>query len=195
MRLLNAIRWSIGVAAASAACLAAAATIVVTFPEFNGAPIDTGFPQPAVTVGVQAISIPAGDRIDSAVISGYWGTTAKPDSTAGVTVLLDGVEVARCEKPDTGCWVGDSGQRPLSHTFTAPELLPLSDGTATLTAVQTSDEFLRLGVSTLVIQTTPLAIVPPPSATVPTLSPFGLLALLAGVAVAGMTAVKRRRHG
>jgi hypothetical protein len=172
-----------------AAGLAAAATIVVAFPEFDGPPIPDGpFPQSPVTIGAQTFSIPAGDRIASAVISGFWGTSTKPDSTAGVTVFLDGVEVARCEKPDTGCWIGDMGQRSWQHTFTQPELLPLRDGTATMTAVQTSDLYIRLGVSTLVIETVPLAIVP-------TLSPLGLLALLAAMAVAGMLAVKRYRRG
>jgi hypothetical protein len=211
MRVLNAVRLGAGVVAAFATSLAAAATIVVTFPELNGAAIDSPFPQPPVTVGAQALSIPAGDRIVSARISGFWGTSAKPDSTAGVSVLLDGVEVARCEKPDPGCWLGDSGQRPWQHTFTASELPALNGGTATLTAVQTSDEFVRLGVSTLVIDTAPIPVIDPPVppvidppvppvidpgpvSVVPTLSPLGLLALLAAMAIAGMVAVKRRRR-
>jgi hypothetical protein len=188
MRVLDVVRSSVGVVATLAASLAAAATIVVAFPEFDGAPIDSPFPQPAITVGAQTLSIPAGDRIVSAVMSGSWGTSTKPDSTAGVTVFLNGVEVARCVKPDPGCWIGDSGQRPWQHTFTGPELLPLNDGTATLTAVQTSEAFLRLGVSTLVVETAPLFIVP-------TLSSLGLLALLAAMAVAGMFAARRYQRG
>ena len=151
MRVFNVVRSSVGVVAMLAASVAAAATIVVSFPEFNGAPFDSGFPLPPVAVGTQTFSIPAGDRIVSAAISGFWGTTTKPDSTAGVTVFLDDVEVARCEKPDPGCWLpGDSGQRAWRYTYTAPQLVSLNDGAATLTAVQTSDAFIRLGVSTLV---------------------------------------------
>ena len=51
MRVLNAVRLSAAVVTAFAAGMAAAATIVVTFPELNGAPIDNPFPQPPVTVG------------------------------------------------------------------------------------------------------------------------------------------------
>ena len=64
----------------------------------------------------------------------------------------------------------------------------MNDGTATMTAVQTSDLRIRLGASTLVIETVPLTIVP-------TLSPFGLLALLAAMAVAGMLALRRYPRG
>ena len=189
MRVLSVVRWSLGVAATLAAGLAAAATIVVAFPDFNGVPVPDGpFPQPPVTIGAQTFSIPAGDRIASAVISGNWGTVEAPNSSAGVNVLLDGVLVAKCEKPDPACWTGDSGQRPWRHTFTEPELLPLNDGTATMTAVQTSDLRIRLGASTLVIETVPRTIVP-------TLSPLGLLALLAAMAVAGMLAFRRHPHG
>lgn len=198
MRVFNVVRSSVAVVAMLAASVAAAATIVVTFPEFNGALFDSGFPQPPVTVGTQAFSIPTGDRVVSAAISGFWGTTTKPDSTAGVTVLLDDVEVARCEKPDPACWLpGDSGQRAWRYTYTAPQLVSLNDGAATLTAVQTSDAFIRLGVSTLVIETAPIVIVPEtaPIFIVPTLSPFGLLALLAAMAVAGMFAARRYRRG
>jgi hypothetical protein len=196
MRVLDAVRLSAGMVAAFAAGVAAAATIVVTFPELNGASFLDSFPQPPVTVGSQTFSIPAGDRIVSARISGFWGTIAKADSTAGVTVFLDSVEVARCEKPDPGCWLGDSGQRPWQHTFTATELPALNDGTATLTAVQTSDEFIRLGVSTLVIDTAPIPVIDAgPITVVPTLSPLGLLVLLAAMAIAGMVAAKRHRRG
>jgi hypothetical protein len=61
----------------------------------------------------------------------------------------------------------------------------LNDGVATLSAVQTSEQNVRLGISTLIVTTAP-----PP--TVPTLSPAALAAMLAAVAAAGMLALRRR---
>jgi len=194
MRVFNLVKWAVGGLAALATGLATAATILVSFPEFDGPPHpgDEPFPLPALTVGTGTIVIPAGEQIVAATISGYWGTRQDPDSTAGVNLLLDGVPVAQCVKPSTDCWIGDTGQRSWSHTFTAAELPPLSDGSATLTAVQTSDLRIRLGVTTLTVQTAqPPAATVAPVESVPTLGPFGLLALLAALAAAGAVALRR----
>jgi hypothetical protein len=194
MRVFNLVRCTVAGVAAFATGLAAAATILVTFPEYNGGahPGDEPFPLPAVTIGSGTIVIPAGEQVVSAAISGFWGTKDDPDSTAGVNLLLDGVPVAQCVKPSTDCWIGDTGQRPWSHTFTAAELPALSDGSATLTAIQTSDLRIRLGVTTLTVETAlpPAAVVTPPES-VPTLGSFGMLALLAALAVAGAVALRR----
>jgi hypothetical protein len=190
MRILSLLRWVAGVFAALAATLAMAGNVLVAFPEFNGAPVTLNgpFPQPAQTVATRTFTIPEGERVVSAYISGYWGSSVDPDSTAGVEVKLDGYTVASCNKPDPGCYTGDQGRRQWSHTLTEVEMSALNDGTATLTVVQTSDVSVRLGVTTLYIETG----VPP---SIPALSPLSLLALLAGMAAAGALALQRRSLG
>ena len=185
MRFLNSVRWAVGALAVLVAGAAAAAAFLVEFPEVNGPPVPAGpFPQPPLVVATRTFAVPAGERVVSASISGFWGSSGDPNSTAGVNVLVDGITVAQCVKPDPACWTGDVGQRPWSHTFTEPEMTLLNDGSATMTAVQTSDISIRLGVSTLLVETAPQAVVP-------TLSPLGLLGLIVSMAVAGAFAVRR----
>ena len=114
------------------------------------------------------------------------GDAAGNGQRAALTAQLD--VVARCVKDDPGCYDGlnSPGQRPWSHTFTAEELPVFNDGNATMSLVQTSPDKVRLGVTTLIITTG----VPP---VVPTLSPIGLLALLASMGLAGLWAVRHRR--
>jgi hypothetical protein len=146
------------------------------------------FPQPPLTVGTVDFTIPHGERVVAAVISGFWGTTDFPVSTAGVDVFLDDILVARCVKPTSGCWEQHSGQLPWSYTLTGDELKRLTDGTAKLTAVQTSDVTIRLGMSTLIVQLGP-------AETVPTLSTFGLMLLSAmlGLAALATWRIRTRR--
>jgi len=187
MKLSGLVRWFIGGGALLAAGAVAAASIVVTFPYFTGLESSGGFPLSAQAVGAtQSFAIPHGERVVSATISGAWGSPTSPLGTAGVDVLLDGVLVAQCVKPDPGCWVNGAAQRPWSHTLTAHEMAKLNDGSATLSVQQTSESFVSLGASTLIIATEL-----PPTPTVPALSPLALLALLAAVAVAGGLALRR----
>jgi hypothetical protein len=188
MGIFSTAKWAVAVGVALASGLASAATVLVAFPEVNGQPFTVAgpFPQPPLTVATRTFAIPSGDRVVAATISGYWGSSGDPNSTAGVTVAVDGVEVAKCVKPDASCWTGDAGQRPWTHTFTPEEMLVLNDGVATMTALQTSDERIRLGVATLIIETAP-----PPG--VPTLSAAGLGALLTMMLAAGAVVLRRRR--
>ena len=178
-----------GVVASLIVGAAGAATIVVTFPELQNPPALTvagPFPSPtALDIGTVNFTIPPGERVASARISGFWGSTDVPASTAGVDILLDGIVVAQCVKPAPDCWVDASSQRPWSYTFAKQDLPKLADGTATLTAVQTSEISVRLGLTTLVIETEP-------ADRVPTLSTLPLLALAAGLALAGGLAARRR---
>lgn len=87
-------------------------------------------------------------------------------------------------KEETGCWGHSSRPREWNYTFAASELDALNDGVATMTAVQTSDITVRLGISRLIVQTGPVP-------TVPALSALGLLALVAGMAAAGVFLVRR----
>jgi hypothetical protein len=184
----------LGAVALLAACSADAATFLRTFPELDGPPSsaqDPFPPQPSLNVGTVTFPVPVGERVIAATVSGYWGTSTIPEEgTAGVNVLVDGILVAKCVKPSPGCWGNSSGQRPWNYIFAASELAALNDGVATMTAVQTSDITVRLGTSTLIVETGPVPPVPPVP-TVPALSALGLLALVAGMAAAGVFLVRR----
>lgn len=187
MRMFTLVRGIFGIAATLATCWAGAATLVVGFPEITDPPkfsVDDLFPAPPLTVGTVKFEIPPGQKVVAAQISGFWGSSLIPEATAGVDVLVDGILVAQCVKPAVGCYELGSGQRPWSYVFTDAELAQLADGEAKMTAVQTSDVTVRLGRSTLFIQTGP-------AETIPALSLFGLLSLMAGLAAAGALALRR----
>src|SRR4051812_36472128 len=90
-------------ASCALACLAlvgrpARAQIIQTLPDFNGPFIGPAgpFPQPALTVGTFAYSLPAGQAIVAATVAGAWGSPVQEFSSAGVDVFLDVIFVARC---------------------------------------------------------------------------------------------------
>jgi hypothetical protein len=182
-----------------AATSAWAGTVVLTFPELANPPsqsVQNPFPpQPPLPVGTVNFPVPAGEQVIAAQISGFWGSSLLPEGTAGVDVFVDGVLVAQCVKPSAGCWEPASGQRPWSYVFTESELAVLNDGVAKMTAVQTSDVTVRLGTSTLIVQTGPIpAVALPVEPEVPTLSPLALLALIAGLAAAGAFVLRRAKR-
>src|SRR3990170_1553250 len=121
MNILGIVRVLAGLVGVLTAGFAFATTIVVNFPELDGPEhLSTdSFPRPSITVGTRSYTIPAGEQIIAATVSGYWGSTSYPYSTAGVDVLIDGVRGARCVKNDAGCWMNGTGQRAWSFTFTA----------------------------------------------------------------------------
>jgi len=184
------MRGVTGMVACVAACTAGASTAVLTFPELNSPPSllvqDPFPPQPPLTVGTVTFPVPAGEHVIAAKISGFWGSSLIPEGTAGVNVMVDGILVAQCVKPAPECWEAGVGQRPWSHIFSPQELIALDDGVAKLTAVQTSDVAVRLGVSTLIVETAPI-----PVQTVPALSAAALLWLMAGLAVTGALFARR----
>lgn len=188
MRIAGLARWAMGFVALFAASFAAAATAIqIDFAEVNGPSVSVPpFPTLNVAQVTPPVSLPANERIASATISGYWGSVDYPFSTAPVDVFLDGVLVAQCLASDP-CTVDESGQRAWSHTFTAAELLQLQPENPQLTASQKDKFRVRLGASTLVLETAPVP-------TVPTLSPLGLLALLAAMAAASAFALRRVRR-
>ena len=166
---------------------ASAGSLLLTFPEPTNPPAVTigPFPQPPLTVGSVNFTVPHGERVVAAVVSGFWGTTSFPESTAGVDVYLDDILVAQCVKPTSGCWEQHSGQLPWSYTLTENDLKRLADGNAKLTVVQTSDVTVRLGVTTLIIQLGP-------AETVPTLSTLGLMLLSAALGLAALASWRLR---
>lgn len=188
MRMSTLVKGLLGALAWLAACSATAATYVLTFPELTNPPSFSAQepfpPQPPIFIDTVTFTVPPGERVVAATISGFWGSTRIPEGTAGVDVVVDGVLVARCEKPHADCWERAVGQRPWSYIFAESELKVLNDGVATMTALQTSDISVQLGVSTLIVQTGP-------GPSVPALSTAGLLALMAALAAAGAWIVRR----
>lgn len=149
-----------------------AATIVATLPEYNGA---GSFPATEF-IGTFTYTIPVGELILSATVSGTLGNSAIPN-TAVMDVLVDGLKVASCTSPASPCW---SGAVPLAwnYSFAPSEFSALLDGMADLTVNQIDCCIVRLGVSTLVIET---GVIPEPSTY-----------LLFGAGLAGIALLRRR---
>lgn len=127
-----------------------AETITLTLPEYNGAEYqpNTPFPLSPVTVGTFQYTIPTGQKIKSARFVGQFGNSTNP-SSAAVDIKLNGILVGRCAYR-ASCWFSTVSY---SHTFTESELSSLESGMAVLTATQTSEYNIRLGVSRLIIET------------------------------------------
>lgn len=140
-----------------------AAVIEVTVPEFNGPRVESN-PVPVV-IGTFNYTLPAGETLIDARISGTFGTSQ--GSSAGIIAALDGIGVAVCLLPVC------SG--PWSFTFSPTDFTALLDGAAALTAEQqTIPGNLRLGETTLRLTTAA-----GPTGTVP--EPAGLFLLGSGL--------------
>jgi hypothetical protein len=187
MRMLTLTKGALAVVAWLGACVAAAETLIVTFPELADPPsfdAQNPFSKVVLPVGTVTFTIPRGQRIIAANITGVWGSTTNDrNGTAGVDVLVDGILIQQCVKPEV-CWQDTNGLQPWSRLFKESELHVLDDGTATMTAVQTSERTVRLGASTLFIETAPVQ-------TVPTLATIGLFSLIAGLAATGAFLLRR----
>jgi hypothetical protein len=189
MTVVSLARWAVAWMLLAAGVTAGAATLRFEYGEINGT-FTSGpqFPTLAAVRTSPPPSVPTGERLVSAKVSGFWGTIDYPDSTAPVDVFVDGVLVAQCRTYNP-CWKDDnSGQLSWTHTFTADELAHLSMANPKLTVTQIEKGVVRLGLSTLVLETGP-----PPQ--VPALSPLALVALLAAVAAAGAVALRRSPRG
>jgi hypothetical protein len=143
------------VAALNSVSSANAASISATLPEYDGTGPFSSYPQPPVTVGTFSYSIPSGEEIVAASISGTFGNSTVPNSSA-VQVLLQGQQVAECIF-QASCWTGQTPET-WSYIFNSSQFSLLSSGSAILTAIQTNDSIIRLGVTRLNIETRPVPV-------------------------------------
>ncbi len=113
------------------------------------------FPPDPITIGTFDFTIPTGDQIVGATISGTFGDVNEPGS-ALADLFVDGgsIQVAACDDPTASCAVGGS---PVSwsYTFTKAQLGDLTGGSLDFTAVQNSFGAVIVGTPSLDIQAVP----------------------------------------
>lgn len=99
------------------------------------------FPPASISIGTFSFTIPAGESVAGATISGTFGDVNIPTTTL-TDLYVDGIDVAGCDSFDADCATGDNYPSLVSwsHTFTGSELTSLasdfSAGTLDFTAVQ-----------------------------------------------------------
>jgi hypothetical protein len=132
--------------------------IVTTIGQYSSPEHNPGepFPLPSLHVGDFNFAIPPGESIIAATLRGQWGNCANP-TTAHNKLYLDSLLVAdtHLASPDP---YGNS-YVPWAYTFSS--FSTLQDGQASFDVVQWSEWVVRLGTTTLTIQTAPM---PEPSA-------------------------------
>jgi hypothetical protein len=152
---------------------AQAATISLTLPEFNGDYYSVG-PYPYYTVGTYSYTIPAGEKVVSAKISGQWGNSTVT-TTANNTIDLDGIEVA-----DTYDFDPPPYSTPVtlwSYVFAPSQLGIFADGSAVLGTQMTSEYVIRMGETNLELTTAPCPVPEPTSMVLGLLGIGGALGL------------------
>jgi hypothetical protein len=124
--------------------------IELTLPEFSSPYHDPGTYYDDYLVGTYVYSV-YGPSIVSATISGQWGNSLA-GTTAHNEMWLDGVKLA-----DTHDYSPDPYYNtvPWSYVFAPAEFPVLADGIADLHTIQTSEFVVRLGETTLRIETIP----------------------------------------
>ncbi len=134
-----------------AAAVAAQADITETFPEVNGPYVDYSytFPQPMTTIGTVNYSIPAGETILGATLSGIFGDTSDfYGSSAEFDLYANGTEVISTYDVSP-----DPYYNVVPFTASYNDIASLETGSVTLSYVQESPYDVRLSEVTLDIQT------------------------------------------
>jgi hypothetical protein len=130
--------------------------------------------------GSFAFTVPAGQTIVDALFSSALGNSKSP-STADMNVFVNTVKVGSCPSRSSTCW--NTGPNPFTYIFTATDLSALATGSVDLSIVQTDCCVIRLGASTLTIDTATTASAPEPAT----------LALL-GTGMFALAALRRRKR-
>jgi hypothetical protein len=127
------------------------------------------FPPNPISIGAFTFTIPAGDHVTGATISGTFGDQNVPVTALTDLAVLSGtIDVGGCDSTSDPCAAGaiDGSLVPWSHTFDVAELQDLAPdfaaGSLDFTAVQNSFGALIVGTPVLDIQVAP---VPEPSYT------------------------------
>jgi hypothetical protein len=119
-------------------------THTATLPNYNG-PVHFNPPFPAINIGTFQFTLLPGESISAATVSGTWGNSSRPDSSAAVDLFLDGALVAQCFV-STLCWFdADPDLVPWSFEFSPSQLALLADAQAVLTGQQNSSIQVYLG--------------------------------------------------
>ena len=142
----------------------AQADIIVALPDYEGSFYDfsSTFPPDPISIGTFSFTIPKGDIVTGATISGTFGdvnfsTTALTD----LFVLNGTIEVGACDSTSDPCFAGtiDGSLVPWSHTFNATQLgelaSDLASGSLDFTAAQTFPGSVIVGAPTLDLQVVP----------------------------------------
>jgi len=124
--------------------------IELTLPEFSSPHHDPGIYYDDYLVGTFNFSV-YGPSIVSATISGQWGNSINP-TTAHNELWLDGIKLA-----DTHDYTPDPTYStvPWSYVFDPTEFGVLADGIAEFHTIQTTEYVVRLGKTTLRIESIP----------------------------------------
>jgi hypothetical protein len=130
--------------------------------------------------GSLPFAVPAGQTIVDALFSSTLGNTSS-GSTAVMDVFVNSVLVGSCPSTSSPCW--HSGPNPFTFSFTGAELSALATGSVDLSIVQTGCCTIRLGASTLTVDTRPTTETPEPAT----------LALL-GTGMFGLVVIRRRKR-
>lgn len=157
------IKALIVAATLASAGMVQATTLTATLPEFSGDGTIS-----AQTVGTFTFTIPTGEHVVAASIRGQFGNSVT-NSTAVQTEYLDGVAVANCADSSAFCWT--TGPEAWSYTFSWAQFGIFADNAATLVANQTDCCVVRLGESTLTLETA----VPEPASWALMIAGFGMV--------------------
>lgn len=141
-------------------CSGAYGDIVLTLGEYSSPFHDTGNYYDDYFVGDFAFDLTGLDVV-SATISGNWGNSENP-TTAANELWLDNIKIADTDdyspSPRSNFYV------PWSYTFDPSEFSIFEDNSAAFHTIQTTQVFVRLGITTLTLQTAPSQVIPAPGA-------------------------------